>query len=251
MSAFTWAWLVASPAHTQWRRSVPPPESPAWWTLTDEITPEQLRHALTDPELTKQRFLDAVEAGAQQKVPASRLEQLYVCFEGELTPELVPLWYAYAYLAIRRDIRTEVGEPDWLSEQLTGTGISAEGIRAVAGETFAYDARFDGFIESHKRRGNGFLDVLGGARRRASNRELNDLLARRDTVAIANLARRPTAEVQALAEAWELDPILEAALPSITALRKTLTARDWAALRDYLIRVVAPTAGFCDFALAY
>jgi len=54
---------VASPGTSQSPTTTE--DSPRWWTLTDEITPQELRAIHEDIELHKERYREAVQAGTE------------------------------------------------------------------------------------------------------------------------------------------------------------------------------------------
>lgn len=90
--AFVAPWAGAAAGATE---EAPDGPSPLWWTLTDEITPRELRAALADPELSRERYADAVAAGYAAPVPEASLRSIRLFYTGALTPELVPMWQAF------------------------------------------------------------------------------------------------------------------------------------------------------------
>ena len=63
-----------------------------WWTLSDEVTPEELREAWRSVAASRSRYLAALGDGA---APEDR-EAVRFFLSGALTPELVPMWMALA-----------------------------------------------------------------------------------------------------------------------------------------------------------
>ncbi|HSL83314.1 MAG TPA: hypothetical protein VLF66_11105, partial [Thermoanaerobaculia bacterium] len=76
-----------------------PPGSPLWWTLTDEISPMELRTALRDPEAHLARYLAAIEAGVADVLPEDQVQTLSFYYNRDLTPELTPMWVAFSAFA--------------------------------------------------------------------------------------------------------------------------------------------------------
>jgi Na+-transporting methylmalonyl-CoA/oxaloacetate decarboxylase gamma subunit len=211
-----------------------------WWTLTDEITPTELREELQSREKSRERLKAAIEAGLHEAVPEEKMADLNYYIDGRLTPALQPMWEAFHLWGDRFDYY-----PNWQTtshKQLVDAGLSDAGVEVVMEisgrywhtETEIREQVTPGTMEFATR-------VLQPAEAALGRRGLRAQLMNRDGLKrVAGLTGKTEQEIEALHEAWLRDPMAEASLRSLKELKRRLLPDDWAAFRSNLLRVTAP-----------
>ena len=210
-----------------------------WWTLSGEISPEDLREQLQSREKSRERLRAAVEAGMHDEVPADRLDELNYFIDGRLTPELQPMWEAYHrwadlfeyHLNWEHESREHLVD-HWLSEEGVETVMAASQDHWKIGTKLREEVSPDGMSFAG--------EILQPAGARIGRRAFRALLEKRDFGRIAGMSGKPEGEVKRLYAAWLRDPNAEASLATIKELRGRLSAADWEAFRACLLAVTAP-----------
>ncbi len=227
-----------------------PVDSPLWWTLTDEVSPQQLREAYRDPEANRQRFREAVAAGLQPPAPKDPdLRYLDFYLQPRLNPELVPMWYAFASLS--RNWLPQEGRAA-IASALAARGISAGGIErvlAVAAESAArLQRRYDEIGPLSRDFGRirwAILDHNGWSEE--SKREVEAAVARDDASYFAERSGRSETEVASMLAATKDDFYYRVPAEGTVQLNEELDPADWRGLRRYLFdRAASDLANLMD-----
>jgi len=209
-----------------------------WWTLTDEITPEQLRTELQSRERSRERLRAAIEAGLHREVPEARFAELGFFIQGRLTPQLVPMWEAFNTWAARLDYVP--GWEDTLRRHAGECGLSASGAGQVMSVSRDHNLRTARIMDRLGDKASRFFaEVLRPAQERLGRAEGSRVAKNRDYGRLAAIAGKRAAEVADLHQAWSTDPAAEASLESIQELREILSDADWTALRACLLNTTA------------
>jgi hypothetical protein len=222
-----------------------PADSPLWWTLTDDISPQQLRDAYRDPGANRRRFREAVAAGLQPPAPKDpELRYLVFYVNPRLTPELEPLWSAFYALADQLEL--EGAEAVELG--LAARGISAEGIDRIVAVAQATAAEVRDLVAQIGPLQREFILMVRGVRDRhrwseESEAAVESAVERGDTRYFAEQTGRTEADVARLLAAGLRTPTSEAAEESIVRLKADLAAPDWRGLRRYLFDRAASGIG--------
>lgn len=138
-----------------------PTDSPLWWTLTDEITPQKLKALYADRTSSLARYDDAVEAGLEEPLPA-RGKRSRACLtfyrNAELTPQLEPMWIAFrAFYNAHLDQELSGNEyVDAVPHRLQEFGISPSGVDVILAAAKSTKAEV-------KRRSPEFIPRIGDA----------------------------------------------------------------------------------------
>jgi len=215
-------------------------EDPAyWWTLTDEVTPEQLRAELQGRERSRERLRAAIEAGLHDPVPEEKIADVNYFIDGRLTPELQPMWETFHLWGDRFDYY-----PNWQTisrKHLVDSGLSDAGVEAVMATSNRY-WQLETEIREEIRPGTvEFVsEVLQPAEAALGRRGFRALLKKREFSRVAGLTGRPEEQIEKLYQAWLRDPMAEASLRSLKALKRQLLPDDWEAFRHCLLAVMAP-----------
>jgi hypothetical protein len=237
--------LLVGPLDAQTTDPKIPASSPVWWTLTDEITPQELRRIYGDPKDSQRRYLLAVEKGLVKPLSPERLEELVFFQHGGQSPELLPMSEAFTLFAFRLHHR-----PSWIEageKDLLAFGISAGGIETIieGAERFAVEA--EAMSDELREDQGAFLDIMRRAQERLGGQALDRALEARDVATLSIAAGTPVPETRRLMEAWEIDPAAEVSATTLPRLKDALTPEDWEAFRRYLLIEVAPVSSATDF----
>lgn len=245
-----WAAIVAllllpSPSAGQWTDDPPPADSPYWWTLTDDITPEQLRDTLQDREAHVERYYQAVEKEPTYRLPEHLVAHLTIYVKGDLTPELFPLIDTFDAFALRFR-----GRPSWpkhAPEELEEWGISRPGVQTILALAHSHLRRRDQIIDEVKDKQQAFVKILQRADDRLGRKASVAARRARDVEVFARVSGLGRARVAELMEAWLRDPAEEAAIEHIQLVRQELSEKDWELFRSYLYRDVAVLMSIVDY----
>lgn len=240
--------LVTPTTEAQWITHPPAADSPHWWTLTDEVTPVELRTALQSRQASRERLKAAIQAGQHPELPPREWARVSFFLDGEMTPELVPMFDAFSILAtwINRDItRTELK----IRQDLASTGVSAEGTDLIFQAAKEYRTRAQEIISEVDYEQRRFAArVLAPTRERLGNERAAEVLRRKEFDKLAQESDLPEAEVAALYKEWRRDPWVEAAVAEMVDLREALQKDDWQNLRRYMLENVANQIHFDHYA---
>lgn len=231
--------LLACPsAFGQYTENPPPVDSPYWWTLTDEITPEELMHRLQDPEENRRRYREGMAKGQATKFPEAYLAEHIVSVR---TRELTPMWDAFDGFALRfRGLGTAYPEA---ATELESAGVSRAGIETILGIAHQHLRQRDALREELGPKQRAFAEFLTEAKEALGER-YRPALESRDIAAFARISGRSEAEVADLMAAWERDPGVEVSLESIQLLKLELAEEDWDRFRGFLLREVASEVSY-------
>ena len=233
-----------------------PVDSPLWWTLTDEVSPAELKQLHSDRSLSLARYDAAVKAGLERPLPEQGpygRECLLFYFNTELTPELEPMWLAYAsfYAFYTPGEHAREENVQAAPRDLRRFGVSPSGVDAILKAAAATQAEFDSLMAHFgpKLREMTILlrEVYDDPRRAAAaapEGEVYEAVQRKDYGTVASALGRPEGDIRALVDShadWDVPYALVAeALP---VLREELTEGDWQGLRRYLLEVVVAGKG--------
>lgn len=238
--------LASVPAGAQLTRMPPPAESGYWWTLTDEVSPSELRRQLQDRDLIRARFRAASEQGQlHEAVTEQQIQEVSSFIDGALHPELVPMHLAFGAFSGRFEYR-----PDW-SEQgpalLSQYGITPDAVQQLVNAASEYEAASDDIAAEITPSVMELMALLRPWVDEIGNETLVTMLVEEDFSGLARLTGRDVASIARLKRAWERDPSVEAALPILAELRKELSTDDWNAFRHFLLVEVAPLISGVDY----
>ena len=241
---------VAGPASGQFTMFPPAPDSPYWWTLSDELEPKELRQQLQSRAASRERLQADVEAGLHEPVAAERLADLSIYVNGHVTPALVPMWDAFDRYTFRFRRLPGLSDdyPSQAREELQAAGMSAEGAEdtiVVAEEHLRLE---QAVIDESRDLARRFAyEVVAPARERIGERAADRVVRQGDFTWLSRLSGRSEQTVREWHAAWRRDPQAEAGVVSVETLRERLDDSDWRALRGFLLREVASRMGDEDY----
>ena len=235
----------ASPALAQFHPLDRPADSPLWWTLTDSLSPEELRAAHRDPQANLERYLKHLDGGWAPSLTEEETALLSFYVNAQRTPELVPAWYAF-HVFSRFRVTREGDEA--VSMQLGRHGVSQQGRQSILGTAARHRAALEEAISRIGPQQVHFvllqrraIEQLGSdAQARVT---VNEATARRDSAFLARLGGESEERTRELLAAGTTDSIVDQAAETLPLLRKGLSGADWDAFRRYLLAEVASRMG--------
>lgn len=223
-----------------------PARSPLWWTLTDEISPAELRKEFRDPDAHLARYLEAVEAGVPtQPLNDEALTYLSFYYNRSMTPELTPMWLAFdAFAGGHVELIGEAHATDNLAAfgfgptaidtiLLFGTRLTRE-TQEIVEEVGPRSVRFSEIQQRAIEARGGDRKAYASVTRATEAQELDLLLPH---------AGVPRDELADLRAAWRRHPVTETAEKLLPELRQQLTEEDWERFRRFLLEHVVPGMG--------
>lgn len=219
-----------------------PASSPLWWTLSDEISPAELRTAFRTPEAHLGRYLAAVDAGVAQRLSKAQAGALKFYYNAELNPELTPMWLALAafstwHLVSESDERAKKALTDFGFDPAPTAAIlqvrtlqherSQEIVQAVAAKSIEFSAIQRQAIEAR----GGDRRAYDAVVRAGRSGDIEVLLGSTD---------RSREELRELWGAWKRSPVTETAGELLPELRSRLSPEDWERFRAFLLEAVVP-----------
>lgn len=235
--------LVAGSAAGQLAIEPAPANSSYWWTLTDEISPAELRHQLQSRRLSRERLTLDVERYRHEPVSDERLAELSIYVNGAVTPELIPMWDAFDTFTFK--FLTNEERSRRALDRLRAWGVSAEGADLFEAVTEQHWKLQEEIVEETREPSLRFVhEVVAAAHERIGGQAAERIVRERDFSWLARLSGKSEQTVRGWHRAWLRDPVAEAGRVSVESLRDSLSDDDWQALRRFLLRRVAPEMSY-------
>ena len=217
--------------------------SPLWWTLTDEITPQELRAIHEDIELHKERYREAVKAGRQDPLSKEQMELLDFFIDGTTHPELFQMWLVYSGFAARLEFREDV-----LRTSLAEFGFQSE----VLGEIVQFSSEYRRerkLLQEKVREEFKAVEKLASLSKKSLGQESYRLaLKAKDAAMLASATGYSVEEVERLLVIWGQTPAADFTAQSLAVLKTLLEPGEWDRFRLYLLRNQAPMMSAKSFA---
>lgn len=226
-----------------------PSDSPVWWTLTDDISPGEMKATFADRAAHHERHARAVEAGIANELSEEGSRRLSFYTNTEQNPELTPVWRALDVWA--RSLVGPYGRPGSLERELSEYGISP----SAADRLKVYAAKFvqerQVLIETNKDDQQEFVtiqrEMLDSKALSPDTQQAEVLLQRareqRDLELFARTSGRTTERIAELIATSRIDPGAHAGAASLPLIREDLEPEEWEGFRRYLLERVVPGMG--------
>lgn len=218
-----------------------PASSVAWWTLTDELTPEAFRESYRSPLATLKRYFSDVNVGKADPLDQQRGQVLSFYVNANSTPELVPMWVAFDIFASQHS-RFVLGQ-EALTNNLLEFGVSEAGTQAILDtaskhlellkETTEHIRPLQVEFRSFQKRAE---EALGGTH--YAKQTFRAAVTRSDATFLAPLGCATVAKTLELLSIAKEYPGLMASRELLPELRRNLVEDDWRSLRSYLLTEV-------------
>ena len=240
---FITSFLVApSSLRAQFHDRDLPPDSVAWWTLTDDFTPEAYRETFRSPQAAQKRYLDNVAAEKVESLAEDRQQALTFYVDASETPELVPMWFAFDVFASTHLVY--IFDRPTLERKLEEFGISEFGTQLILDAATRRQALYEEEVLRIKPLQDEFVafeerteKALGGDLQ--AYRTFRKALSRGDAQFLAPIGGETVAKTAELLAAAKVDAGLEAAKQLLPNLKRDLEDSDWEAFRLFLLEEVA------------
>lgn len=225
-----------------------PADSPVWWTLTDSLSPAQLRATLRDRAAHLARYRNAYEAGLVDELPEQGLRRLSFYVNSEQTPELTPMWRAFDVWA---DSFTELYGREMLVGHLASFQVApaaVDKLLVIADEHLRLRDAVAAELEPKK------LEFVQVQREVILSRATPDggqdgglvveqALTTGNLEPLVQASGKPHARIEELFAAWKVNPAARSAETHLPRVRAELTKGEWSAFRRYLVQRVVPGIG--------
>lgn len=241
----TWTWcllasLCAAAAVAQPLDLETPPDSALWWTLTDEITPRELRATYRDRESHLERYQEAVEAGLMDPLSPVSQQALGFFYHRELHPELTPMWVGFAVFATRLDSKNDAE----IKETMQPFGISPGGMEEILVITYQFLQEERELIAETREDAKKFGALVRKAWQAGySEQETRAARNRNDWAFFAPYGQASEEELRRQLWAAERNPPADVSERLLPVLRQQLSSGDWEAFRTYLREYVVAGMG--------
>jgi hypothetical protein len=207
-----------------------------WWTLTDELTPQELRAIHEDVELTRERYREAVNAGEKEFMPEERLARLDFYIDGSTHPELFQMWSVFDAFASGFEI-PEVDPRASLAE----FGFEGEVLDTIVSFSSDYWREKKILMERLMREAQPVLAFFRLGRESLGEEVFDAAYEAEDLIVMAGATGLSVDQVEEIIEAGRRTPADDYAAEALPPLKELLKPDDWDRFRSYLLKVKAPT----------
>lgn len=219
-------------------------EDARWWTLTDEITPQELRAIHEDVELHKERYREAVKAETQRLMPKEKMKLLNHFIDGSTHPELFQMWQVFSSFAA--GFTFDEVDP---RVSLTEFGFEGEVLETIV--RFSTEFWHEREILQEKV-AEEFKDVAELARlskESLGQKNYHVAIKAKDASMLASATGYNVEKVERLLELWEQTPADDFTAQTLPLIKKVLGPSDWERFRLYLLEVQASKMSSSGFAV--
>ncbi len=211
-------------------------EDARWWTLTDEITPEELRAIHEDVELHKERHRKAVEAGIQPPKPKQQMELLNFFIDGNTHPELFQMWLVYSSFAA--GFVYDAGDP---RESLAEFGFEGEVLETIVRLSTEFWREREILQEKVEEEFKAVRELIRLSKEKLGQENYEVAIKAKDATMLANATGYSVEKVEKLLKLWrEETPAEDLTVQTLPQIKKVLGPTDWERFRSYLLEVRAP-----------
>ncbi len=210
-------------------------DSPRWWTLTDEISPAELRAIHEDIELHKERYREAVKAGRKPLLPKQQMELLNFFIDGSTHPELFPMWLAFDSFAA--GFAFEWDDP---RASLAEFGFEGDVLKTIAHISVEYRREVEILQKEIHEDFKAVGELVRLGKKNLGEKNFNNARKARDATMLANATGYSVEEVERILEIWEGTRADDFAAQALPLLKEALEPTDWDRFRLYLLEVQAP-----------
>lgn len=239
------ACLAAGTASGQWMLDPPPADSSYWWTLTDGISPKELRATLQSRDDSRERLVRALENGEFPPVRDGRIPEISLFVDGARDPDLFPMWDVFRILANR--ITRHEDELQY-RDSMALYGVSQAGRDQIVTAAERYwERRNRTNQELHPLRMKFAHEIMGPLEEKIGRKRATEIVKRRDIAHLAREAGMPRDRVSDLFVAWRRDVSAETATDALEDLKASLPESDWESFRRFLLGEIAPSVSYSYF----
>ncbi len=221
----------------------PQAEEARWWTLTDEITPQELRAIHEDTELHKERYREAVEEGTQSLLPKEQMELLTHYIDGNTHPELFQMWQVFSSFAAGF-VFDEVDPRVSLIE----FGFEGEVLETIVRSSREFWRDRQILQEKVAEEFKAVAELARLSKENLGQKNYKVAIKAKDANMLANATGYSVENVEKLLDLWGQTPSADFTAQTLPLIKKVLGPSDWERFRLYLLEVQAPKMSSSGFA---
>lgn len=236
-------WELAEPRLTQtmwWDAPHIPTNHPYWWTLTDELTPQELRDALAERHAAirkeAQAQLDQLKAAGDDSSTEEHEVELWF-LSGNEHAKHFPMWHAFDSFAM-----SMMGhdEKDRREADLREFGLSEFAARQVVDQAEQADQESEELHRQKVREAQPLRKLKQEVAARLPAEQLRQMKANDDVEFLASAAGVPVEELRTLLRRSQRHTGATTTVPALVSLRAAIGEEQWQLFRRYLLEKVAP-----------
>lgn len=236
-------WELAKPSLQKpmwWDAPHIPSDHPYWWTLTDELSPRELREKLAERHVAVRREaraeLEKLKTAAGES--ATRKEEVDAWFlSGNKHAKLFPMWSAFDAFATSMAVHDEKDERE---ADLKEFGLTPFAARQVVEFAAQADEEAEELHRENVREAQRLRKLLEDVASRLPEEQVRRMTASDDVDFLASAAGVPVDDLRTLTLRIHRDPGATAAVSSLVSLRAVIGEEQWQLFRRYLLEEVAP-----------
>lgn len=235
-------WELAKPSLTKpmwWDAPHIPSDHPYWWTLTDELSPQELRQKLEERQAEIRREaraeLEKLRSAGDSDGKDAEITLWFI--SGDVNPELLPAWsafFAFSASMVGHD------EKDEREAELKDFGISAFAARQIVDSAAQVDEDAREVFGEGFERAKRLRKLLDDVAARLPKEQVREMRSSNDVDFLAAATGVPVKEVHDLTLRIHRDPAATASVPALVSLRATIGEEQWQLFRRYMLQEVAP-----------
>lgn len=221
-------------------------ESPLWWPLTDELSPQELKNRYEDPTQHIVRFHQAVELGYTAPKPEEQLVFLTSYFNGRATPELIPMWIAFDAFSSKFYFDRDLALQE-VPFELYEYGLEPEPAHTIIRLAIEHLDASQALAKAITPAVLEFVNVMDEASSMLEKSAFDKAVDMRDSRALARATARDSQEVHRLMQTWSIEPSKFYAMKNLPKLEAELSSEDWERFRLFLLEEQATQMSTIDF----
>lgn len=236
-------WELAQPRLTKamwWDAPHIPSDHPYWWTLTDELSPQELRDKLAKRHAAVRQEARAQLEDLKRAAGASSTEEQEVelwFLSGNEHAKLFPMWHAFDSFAVSMVVHDE---KDRQEAELREFGLSEFAARQVVDFAARANEEAEELHRQNVREGQRLWKLKQEVRSRLPAEQVRQMKVNEDVDFLASAAGLPVEELRSLIRRVHRDPGATTAVSALVSLRAAIGEEQWQLFRRYLLEKVAP-----------
>jgi len=205
-----------------------------WWTLTDEITPHQLRAIHEDVELHRERYQEGVKAGTRDPLPRG-IEGPSFFIDGTTHPELFQMCSVFDAFAIGFGLQE--ADP---RASLVKFGFEGEVLETIIQFTNDYWRERQVLTEKLSEEMQPVLEFVLLGREKLGEENFKAAYKTRNATMLASVTGYSVEQVEKAFDLMNQAPMGDFSAQALPLLKQLLAPADWNRFRAYLLEVQAP-----------
>jgi hypothetical protein len=236
-------WELAHPRLTKgvwWNAPHIPSDHPYWWTLTDELSPQELKERLAERHAAirreaQSRLQDLKRVAGESSTEEQEVQLWFL--SGSEDAKLFPMWSAFEAFTSSMVVHDEKDERE---VKLKEFGLSAFAARQVVDFAAQADAESEELYRQAGREAQRLRKLKQEVASRLPAEQVRQMKVNEDVDFLASAAGVPVEELRTLVRRVHRDPFATTAVPALVALRAAIGEEQWQLFRRYLLEEVAP-----------